>query len=90
MAKVKPLQEAITRYAESALISAIRLRRYWKSQGLSEEEAIRKALKQAFGMLNSSGIPPKELYKLFDELEKVCGVFKKVFKDIISKEGRGK
>jgi hypothetical protein len=49
--KVK-LPEKINKHIESALISAIRLRRYWISQGDAEEEAIQKAIKQATGMLH--------------------------------------
>jgi len=59
--KVKPIKEIVNRYAESALISAIRLRRYWLSQGLSEDEAISRAIKQAVGMMRASGRKPEEL-----------------------------
>ncbi|MEM3419015.1 MAG: hypothetical protein QXL51_05360 [Candidatus Aenigmatarchaeota archaeon] len=47
MARVKPPKDVINKHVESALISAIRLRRYWISQGNSEDEAIKKAIKQA-------------------------------------------
>lgn len=78
MAKIKPIKEIINRYAESALISAIRLRRHWISQGFSEKEAIERAVKQASGMMAASGVSLKELYELFGELEKACSVFKKM------------
>ena len=77
MVKIKPLEEITRRYAESALVSAVRLRRHWMSQGLSEKEAIKRAVKQASGMMASSGIPLEQLYNLFDELEKACTSFKK-------------
>jgi hypothetical protein len=63
--KVKSLDEIVSRYAESALISAVRLRRYWISQGLSEDEAIERALKQALGMLEASGLGPEKLLNFF-------------------------
>jgi len=84
--KVKPLEEVVNRYAESALISAVRLRRYWMSQGDSEERAIAKAVKQAVGMMASSGTPPEKLYELFDELEKACKAFKGMLKEILKKK----
>lgn len=81
--RVKPLEEVVNRYAESALISAVRLRRYWMSQGDSEKRAIAKAVKQAVGMISSSGVPPERLYELFDELEKACRAFKSMLKEVI-------
>jgi type IV pilus biogenesis protein CpaD/CtpE len=68
-------KEMVYRYAESALISAVRLRRYWISQGFSEEEAVRRALKQAVGMLASSGVKPERLLELFYELRDACNAF---------------
>ena len=53
------------------------------SQGDSEERAIAKAVKQAVGMMASSGTPPEKLYELFDELEKACRAFKSMLKEII-------
>ena len=73
--KVKPLHETVNRYAESTLISAIRLRRYWLSQGLSEDDAISRAVKQAIGMMKASGRKPEELLKLFRELHEASGAF---------------
>ena len=84
--KVKPLEEVVNRYAESALISAVRLRRYWISQGDSEERAVAKAVKQAVGMMASSGVPPEKLYELFDELEKACKAFKEMLKKVIKRK----
>lgn len=75
-------EEATNRYAESALISAVRLRRYWLSQGFSEEEAIRKALKQAIGMLAASGLGPNKLLELFRELKEACNAFIALLEDI--------
>jgi hypothetical protein len=80
--KVKSLDEIVSRYAESALISAVRLRRYWISQGLSEDEAIERALKQALGMLQVSGLGPDKLLELFYELQGACAAFIKVLEEI--------
>ena len=67
----KPLdiQEVVDRYAESALISAIRLRRYWISQGDNPQKATEKAVRQAVGMMASSGAPISRLIELFQELK---------------------
>jgi hypothetical protein len=87
MGRGKPLtvEEIVNRYAESALISAVRLRRYWISQGLSEEEAVRRAVKQAFGMLASLGVGPEKLLELFYELRSACDAFIKVIEDAVEK-----
>ncbi len=82
--KAKSTEEIVNRYAESALISAIRLRRYWISQGNSENEAITKAVKQAVGMMTASGVPLEKLLELFDELEKASKAFKSMIEEIIS------
>jgi len=37
--RLPPISEVLDRYAESALVSAIRLRRYWIMQGDSPERA---------------------------------------------------
>jgi len=78
---VRIKSKIINLHVESALVSAIRLRRYWMTQGYSEKEAMEKALKQATGMLKSLGISPKKLYESFDDLEKTCKSFKKMIKE---------
>ncbi len=75
MANVVSLEEAVNRYAESALVSAVRLRRYWLSQGLPEDEAIGRAVRQASGMMASSGAPLDALIELFTELKGACDAF---------------
>jgi hypothetical protein len=79
------LEERVDRYAESALISAIRLRRYWLSQGKTEGEAIEMAVKQAVGMMVSSGAPISRLVDLFTELEKASGAFKQMLLEVSQK-----
>jgi len=75
-------KEWVNRYAESALISAIRLRRYWISQGDSEDVAVEKAVKQAVGMMAASGLPPEKLLELFRELERACKAFIEMLEEI--------
>ena len=87
MVKVKPAHEVVNRYAESALISAVRLRRYWLSQGLSEDEAIARAVKQAVGMMRASGRKPEELLELFRELQEASKAFVTMLEKIV-KESR--
>lgn len=79
------VEEYMDRYAESALISAIRLRRYWVKQGYSNDEAIARAVKQAAGMMTSSGVPLDRLIKLFEELESASKAFKEVLLDVSKK-----
>ena len=83
--RVKPIKEIVNRYAESALISAIRLRRYWLSQGLSEDEAISRAIKQAVGMMRASGRKPEELLQLFKELEAASKAFVAMLEIVVKK-----
>ena len=79
---IVPFKEAINRYAESALISAVRLRRYWMSQGDSEDKAIEKAVNQALGMMAASGLGPEKLLELFYELRGACDAFIKVLERV--------
>ena len=73
--RVLPLEEAADRYAESALISAIRLRRYWISQGDDPIRATEKAVKQAVGMMAASGVSIERLIELFKELKDASDAF---------------
>ncbi len=86
MVKVKSVEEAVNRYAESALVSAVRLRRYWLSQGNSESEAVEKAVNQASGMMASSGASVDTLIDLFNELERACGAFVEMLKEVDTDE----
>ncbi len=84
----KPLdiQEVVDRYAESALISAIRLRRYWISQGDNPQKATEKAVRQAVGMMASSGAPISRLIELFQELKDASDGFLEMLTQV---ENRG-
>lgn len=69
------VDKAVARYTESAILSAVRLIRYWKSRGYSEEEAVNKAVNQALGMIKSGD--PKRTPELIGDIEKMCRVLKK-------------
>ncbi|RLF01440.1 MAG: hypothetical protein DRK00_11460 [Thermoprotei archaeon] len=73
--RLPPISEVVDRYAESALVSAIRLRRYWMSQGDSPERATEKAVRQAVGMISSSGVPISRLIELFQEMKNAADAF---------------
>ena len=75
MAKVATVEEFTNRYAESTLVSAVRLKRYWRFQGLSEDQAIDRATRQAAGMMVSSGNSLDTLIDLFMELKGACDAF---------------
>jgi len=74
-ARLPPVSEIVDRYAESALVSAIRLRRYWMAQGDSPERATEKAVRQAVGMISSSGVPISRLIGLFQEMKNAADAF---------------
>jgi len=82
MKKKIDIEEYIGRYAESAVISAVRLRRYWMKQGNTDDEATTKAVNQAIGMLAASGIPPKKLMDLFSELEGAAKAFQNILAEV--------
>jgi len=71
MVKVKSIEEAVTRYAESTVLSAVRLKRYWMSRGYSEEAAVNKATNQALGMLRAS-VEPEKALELLKEMEEMA------------------
>ena len=76
--RIVSIEEAVNRYAESALISAVRLRRYWMSQGDTEDKAVEKAVNQACGMMAATGLGPEKLLELFYELKGACDAFIRV------------
>lgn len=80
--RLPPISEILDRYAESALISAIRLRRYWIMQGDSPERATEKAIRQAIGMMVSSGVPLSRLIMLFEDIKNAADAFIKMIKDV--------
>lgn len=75
MVKVKPVKETVSRYTESAVLSAVRLKRYWISRGYSEAEATNKAVSQALGMIRAGD--QEKLQELLVDIEEVCKILKK-------------
>jgi hypothetical protein len=86
--KAKGMKEITDRYAESALVSAIRLRRYWLSQGKSEDVATVRAFNQALGMMASSGVSIRRLREMFAETEDVSRTFGMMFEEIMKEEAK--
>ena len=86
MSKLVSTEELLDRYAESALVSAVRLRRYWLSQDVSESVAIDRAVRQAAGMMAASGLSVDRLIDLFGDLKSACDGFVEMLHEI---EGPG-
>ena len=51
--RVPSIDECVRRYVVSSVGSALKLNRYWKEKGLNDEEAEKRALNQAVGMIIS-------------------------------------
>ncbi len=64
-------EESSVRYVEGAIISALRLKRFWRRRGLSEDEAMRRAVKQAIGMIKVSGLSERDVITILKELKKM-------------------
>jgi len=65
-------EESSIRYVEGAIISALRLRRFWRRRGLNEEEAMKRAVKQAIGMIRVSGLSNAEVVTILKELKEMA------------------
>ncbi|OYT49589.1 MAG: hypothetical protein B6U73_05165 [Desulfurococcales archaeon ex4484_204] len=79
----KPKEEAWRRYVEGSVVSALRLYRHWVRRGLNREEALRRAVKQAVGMIESSHLSEEEVIKVLEDLRGMAEA-------IISKLRKGK
>lgn len=67
-------EEIVIRYTEGAIISALRLKRYWERKGLSREEAISRAVKQAVNMIRAGSLEKlPEILEDLDEISKLIG-----------------
>jgi len=69
------LKEFTDRYTESAILSAVRLKRYWIARGFSEAEATTKAANQAVGMMKAGNWARSKV--LIIEIEEMCRALKK-------------
>lgn len=78
MARIRPgikKEEWLKRYIESAVISAVRQKRYLQEyQNLPEEIAVLRAVNQALGMIASGGY--REAKRLLEDIEKLSRVLK--------------
>ncbi len=59
------------RYVEGAVISALRLYRHWRKRGVSSEEAFARAVRQALGMIEASGMREEEVKESLRELKNI-------------------
>ncbi|MCD6084197.1 MAG: hypothetical protein J7J20_01500 [Desulfurococcales archaeon] len=64
-------EESSIRYVEGAIISALRLKRFWRRRGLSEDEAMKRAVKQAIGMIKVSGLSERDVISTLKELKRM-------------------
>ncbi len=64
--------ESLVRYVESAVVSAIRLKRYWIKNGVDEEEALKRAIKQAEGMFEVSNLSKDQILEILDEIKNMA------------------
>jgi len=73
-------EEVVTRYTESAIISALRLKRYWERKGLAHDEAVSRAVKQAVNMIIAGS--PEKLPKILEDLDEITKLIReKMFVD---------
>ncbi len=64
-------KERRKRYVEGAVISALRLYRHWRKRGVSSSEAFARAVKQALGMIEASGMSEEEVRESLRELKTI-------------------
>jgi len=64
-------KERRKRYVEGAVISALRLYRHWRKRGVSSDEAFARAVKQALGMIEASGMSEEEVRESLKELKTI-------------------
>lgn len=63
--------ESRRRYVEGAIISALRLYRHWKKRGLTKDEAFKRSVKQALGMVEASGLSKEEVVDVLDDFSRI-------------------
>ncbi len=63
--------ESRRRYVEGAIISALRLYRHWKKRGLTKDEAFKRSVKQALGMVEVSGLSKDEVADVLDDFRRI-------------------
>lgn len=68
--------ESRRRYVEGAIISALRLYRHWRKRGLTKEEAFRRSVKQALGMVEVSGLSKEEVTDVLEDFRRILDEIK--------------
>lgn len=64
-------EELRRRYVEGAIISALRLYRHWRKRGLTKNEAFKRSVKQALGMMEVSGLSKEEVIDVLEDFRKI-------------------
>ncbi len=64
-------KETKRRYVEGAIISALRLYRHWRKRGLTSDEAFNRAVKQAVGMIEVSGLGKEEVLEALNDFKEI-------------------
>lgn len=64
-------KETKRRYVEGAIISALRLYRHWRKRGLTSDEAFSRAVKQAVGMIEVSGLNKDEVLEALNDFKRI-------------------
>lgn len=68
--------ESRRRYVEGAIISALRLYRHWRKRGLTKDEAFRRSVKQALGMVEVSGLSKEEVTDVLEDFRRILDEIK--------------
>ncbi len=85
MSMRKPREEVMRRYVEGAIISAARLWRHWIRRGLSDEEAMKRAIKQAYNMVKSSGLSLEEALNTLKDVRRIMDELIKIIQEEVEK-----
>ncbi|MEM0014925.1 MAG: hypothetical protein QXS42_01125 [Zestosphaera sp.] len=78
--------ESRRRYVEGAIISALRLYRHWRKRGLSKDEAFRRSVKQALGMVEVSGLSREEVTDVLEDFSRILDGIKNGLENAASDE----
>ncbi|MGC8974748.1 MAG: hypothetical protein ACP5KB_00955 [Thermoprotei archaeon] len=69
-------EELRRRYVEGAIISALRLYRHWRKRGLTKNEAFKRSVRQALGMMGVSGLTKEEVVDVLEDFRKILDEIK--------------
>jgi len=69
-------EELRRRYVEGAIISALRLYRHWRKRGLTKNEAFKRSVKQALGMMEVSGLSKEEVIDVLEDFRRILDEIK--------------